>query len=224
VLTFPNGTVAGVLFKVKADSAITRPTRLKRANALTAVILSGLCSAIWALRYPTGAGRWTAGFLAGLLWANGFEYFYHRWLLHAKRGFQARFHLKHHATTGTSDEPEHVNLAGSPAWVAVMFVLNGAVAAGLDGLFRLRMASGVLLAFGLYFVVVEEIHWRIHLRRRLRLPPGLGLAADYHLLHHRRPNARFNVFLPLFDWLLGTAHSDRYQSEEYVQKQAGNIR
>jgi hypothetical protein len=189
------------------DSGVGRSARLKRANALTAIALSGLCSILVAVRYPTGPERWLVGFLAGLLWSNGFEYLYHRYLLHARRGFQARFHLKHHATTDTSEEPEHVNLAASPFWVAVMFLLNGAVAVGLDVFFNLRVASGALMAFGLYFVIVDEIHWRIHLRRRL--PPGLRSAAAYHLLHHSRPDARFNIFLPLFDWLLRTEHSER---------------
>ncbi|HTV55540.1 MAG TPA: sterol desaturase family protein [Terriglobia bacterium] len=189
------------------DLGVSRSARLKRANALTAVAISSVCSTLLALRYPAGPGRWLVGLLAGLLWANGFEYLYHRYLLHAKRGFQARFHLKHHATTDTVEEPEHVNLAASPFWVAVMFLLNGAVAVGLDVLFSLRIVSGALLAFGLYFVLVDEIHWRIHLRGRL--PPGLGSAADYHLMHHNRPDARFNIFLPLFDWLLGTARSER---------------
>lgn len=187
--------------------ALSRSARLKRANALTAITLSSVCSILFVLSYPAGPGRWLIGFLAGLLWSNGFEYLYHRYLLHAKRGFQARFHLKHHATTDTIEEPEHVNLAASPFWVALMFLLNGAVAVGLDVLFGLRIVSGALLAFGVYFVVVDEIHWRIHLRRRL--PPGLRPAAAYHLLHHTRPDARFNIFLPLFDWLLGTARSER---------------
>jgi sterol desaturase/sphingolipid hydroxylase (fatty acid hydroxylase superfamily) len=89
----------------------------------------------------------------------------------------------------------------------MMFLLNGAAALGLDLLFSLRIVSGAVLAFGVYFVVVDDIHWRIHLRRRL--PRGLRSAATYHLLHHSRPDAHFNIFLPLFDWLLGTALSER---------------
>jgi hypothetical protein len=196
---------------VNGNSAVDRSARLKRANALTAIILSSLCSTILAFAYPAGPARWLVGFLVGLLWANAFEYAYHRWLLHAKRGFQARFHLKHHATTDTSEEPEHVNLAASPFWVAVMFLLNGAVATGLDVLFGWRIAPGALLAFGLYFILVDEIHWRIHLRASL--PPGLRSAAAYHLLHHTRPDARFNIFLPLFDTLLGTTRSERAYGE-----------
>jgi hypothetical protein len=115
-LRFPNGivTLPWSSSSSNTDSGVSTSARLKRANALTAITISSVCSALLALRYPAAPGRWLVGFLAGLLWSNGFEYLYHRYLLHAKRGFQARFHLKHHATTDTIEEPEHVNLAASP--------------------------------------------------------------------------------------------------------------
>ena len=37
------------------------------------------------------------------------------------------------------------------------------------------------------------------------LPQGLLRARAYHLAHHARPDARFNIFLPLWDTLLGPA-------------------
>jgi len=36
------------------------------------------------------------------------------------------------------------------------------------------------------------------------LPPGLRSAQQFHLAHHDIPGGRYNVFLPLFDALLGT--------------------
>lgn len=58
------------------------------------------------------------------------------------------------------------------------------------------------MAFAAYYLAAEEMHWRIHLGGWL--PPGLRALREYHLAHHDRPDARFNVFLPLFDWLFGT--------------------
>jgi len=66
----------------------------------------------------------------------------------------------------------------------------------------MRIAPGVFLAFAIYFITVEEVHWRIHLGEWL--PPVLGASRAYHLAHHARPDARFNIFLPLWDTLLGS--------------------
>jgi hypothetical protein len=60
----------------------------------------------------------------------------------------------------------------------------------------------MLVAFAVYFIAVEEIHWRIHLEEWL--PPGLGASRVHHLAHHACPNARFNIFLPLWDMVLGS--------------------
>jgi len=58
-----------------------------------------------------------------------------------------------------------------------------------------------------YLIFTEEIHWQIHMNGWL--PPGLRFARAYHLSHHDIPNRRYNVFLPLFDWLLGSAGRGR---------------
>jgi hypothetical protein len=41
------------------------------------------------------------------------------------------------------------------------------------------------------------------------LPPGLGFARAYHMSHDDIPNARYNVFLPLCDFLLGNSRLPR---------------
>lgn len=58
------------------------------------------------------------GFIVGLLWANAFEYVYHRFLLHLPKTFLAQRHLEHHASVGKPTEAEHVNFGSSPLWVA----------------------------------------------------------------------------------------------------------
>lgn len=71
-----------------------------------------------------------------------------------------------------------------------------------DLLLGLSIAPGVFLAFAVYFITVEEVHWRIHLGEGL--PRMLRASRAYHLAHHTRPDARFNIFLPVWDALLGT--------------------
>jgi hypothetical protein len=138
------------------------------------------------------------GFAAGLLWASLFEYAYHRFLLHLPGTFFARRHLQHHASVGMLTEAEHVNLGSSPIWVVALFAINGLPVVIADLLFGLRTAP----VFTFYFITVEEVHWRIHLGEWL--PPGFRAATAYHLAHHMQPNGRFNIFLPLWDTLLGS--------------------
>jgi sterol desaturase/sphingolipid hydroxylase (fatty acid hydroxylase superfamily) len=72
-----------------------------------------------------------------------------------------------------------------------------------DLLFGFHSAPGVLVAFTAYFLLTEELHWRIHLGESL--PLGLESTRRYHLSHHTRPNSKFNIFLPLWDLVFRTA-------------------
>jgi sterol desaturase/sphingolipid hydroxylase (fatty acid hydroxylase superfamily) len=172
-------------------------------NALTALLCGGLPALVLGIFFPAGIGKWLVGFIVGFLWANAFEYAYHRFLLHLPGTFFAQRHLGHHMSVDTPTEAEHVNLGGSPIWVCLMFAVNGVPVILADLLLGLGIAPGMLVGFSLYFIAVEEVHWRIHLGESL--PQGLGVARSYHLAHHTRPNARFNIFLPLWDRLFGTA-------------------
>jgi hypothetical protein len=184
------------------DIALARSRRVKRNNAVTAIACSVL-PAIWlASIVPLSAAGVLTGFLLGLLWANAFEYAFHRWLLHLPRSFFLREHLRHHSSVGTPAEAEYVNLGGSPIWIALMFLLNGAPVAAADLAFGLGIAPSMLLAFAAYMMVEEEVHWRIHLGT---LPRWLDFARRHHLTHHEVPDSRYNIFFPLFDRLLGTA-------------------
>ena len=78
-----------------------------------------------------------------------------------------------------------------------LFVVNSIPAAVADLVFRFLIAPGMLFAFTIYFIGTEEFHRRIHLGEWL--PPGFRGARGHHLAHHARPNARFNIFLPLWD-------------------------
>jgi hypothetical protein len=184
--------------EIRAE-AVAHGQAIKRANAVTAILCGGLPAIAFGIFSPAALGTW----VVGLLWASLFEYAYHRFLLHLPGTFFARRHLQHHATVGTATEAEHVNLGGAPIWVVAMFAINGAPVVILNALLGLQIAPGMLVAFSVYFLTTEEFHWRIHLGQWL--PPGFRATRAYHLAHHARPDARFNIFLPLLDWMFGTA-------------------
>src|SRR5229473_3012062 len=177
----PEGTTEGgvpvlTVTEIRA-TAIARGRAIKRVNAWTAVLCGGLPAPALGILFPTKLPQWLAGFGVGLLWASLFEYAYHRLLLHLPGTGFARRHLEHHATVETPTEAEHVNFGSSPIWVVALFAI--------------------------YFIIVEEVHWRIHIGEWL--PPVLRASRAYHLAHHARPDTRFNIFLPLWDTLLGPA-------------------
>jgi len=188
---------------ITREVAIARGRALKTMNALTALLCGGVPASVLCFISPPTLGKWLIGLGLGLLWATWFEYAYHRYLLHLPGTFFAKEHLRHHMSVDTPAEAEHLNLGGSPIWVIVLFVVNGLPVTAADLLFKLGLAPGILVAFSLYFITTEEFHWRIHLGEWL--PPGFGGTRAYHLSHHDRPDARFNIFLPLWDILLGSA-------------------
>jgi hypothetical protein len=184
-------------------AAIAHGRTIKRVNALTAILCGAVPAVLVNILFRASLRQWFVGFAAGLLWANFFEYAYHRFLLHLPGTFFAQRHLGHHATVGTPTEAEHVNLGGSPVWVCLMFAVNCIPIIAMALLIPFPIAPGVFIGFTVYFIVTEEFHWRIHLGERL--PMGLRAARRHHMAHHALPNARFNIFLPLWDRLLGTS-------------------
>ncbi|PYT84794.1 MAG: hypothetical protein DMG40_00735 [Acidobacteria bacterium] len=182
--------------------AVARMQKVK--NAMTAILCGAVPAAFLGTRFPTSPWHWLVGFAVGLVWANAFEYFYHRYLLHLPGNYLGRMHELHHASVGTPLEVEHLNLGGTPPLVLAAFVLNGLLVTFFgEVLFKLRISPGIFIAFTVYVILMEEVHWRIHVGGWL--PAWLNFGRDHHLHHHDRPDARYNVFFPLFDWLLGTA-------------------
>ena len=184
-------------------SSLTRARNLKRNNALTALLCGALPALLLSLYLPPAPHQWLLGLAIGLVWANAFEYFYHRFLLHRTRGTLGKGHILHHISSGKENEVEHLTFGESPLYVALLFGSNGGPVALADLLFGFALAPGILLGFTAYFIAVEEIHWRIH--QGGWLPPVLRAARPYHMDHHDIPEGRYNVFFPLFDLLLGTA-------------------
>src|SRR5579872_7618135 len=77
---------------------------LKRNNALTALLCGALPALLLAMYAPPSPRQWLIGLVIGLVWANAFEYFYHRYLLHHTRGTLGKGHILHHITSGRSEE------------------------------------------------------------------------------------------------------------------------
>jgi hypothetical protein len=174
----------------------------KRRNHLAA-LLSGSALALLSRKlFPFTFAEFSIGLLIGLFYANGFEYAFHRMVLHWHRGFFAQQHLRHHSTWRAPDEARYVNFARTPWAVVTLFMVN-AIPVGLaEWVFRVGWACGMFIIFTLYYIAFEEIHWRTHVSGWL--PPWLHFAVRHHLLHHAGAEERFNVFLPVFDWLFGT--------------------
>jgi hypothetical protein len=174
----------------------------KRRNAIAAMCCR-TAPALLINHYSASVASWPywlLGFTAGLIWGNGFEYIYHRWLLHRPRTPLGSGHLEHHSQIGTPEEAEHVALISSPANVVLLFVINGVPAFLAASLMGVRgILCGVFIGWSVYLIATEEIHWRIHMKGWL--PPGLGSARAYHMSHHDVPNSRYNVFLPFFDFV-----------------------
>src|SRR5256884_982886 len=129
-------------------------------NAVTAAFCGVLPALVLIRAYPARWRLLLAGFLIGLVWSNGFEYAYHRWLLHWPKGTLGKGHLLHHSTLGTPYEPEHVTFGSSPLAVAMIFVVNGIPVILLDRVFTLRLAAGVVVGVRRDFIISPEQHLR----------------------------------------------------------------
>jgi hypothetical protein len=176
--------------------------RIKRNNLLAAV-LSGSVLVWISLRFsPHSIAGILFGLVLGFFYANGFEYCLHRFLLHAGRGVFCQQHMVHHATLNSPEAARYVNFSSNPWGVVALFFANATPFLFLQWIFHDGWTAGVFASFAIYYIAFEEIHWRSHMGGWL--PMWLRPAARHHLLHHALDTGRFNVFLPLFDWLAGS--------------------
>ena len=184
--------------EIRAETK-TQGLRTKRNNLLAAV-LSGSALVWISLRFfPHSIAGITGGFALGFLYANGFEYCLHRFILHAGHGFFCEQHMVHHVTLNSPEAARYVNFSRNPWGVVALFFANAAPFLFLQWIFRDGWTAGVSASFAIYYVAFEEIHWRSHMGGWL--PKWLRPAARHHLLHHARDDGRYNVFLPICDWV-----------------------
>jgi hypothetical protein len=186
------------------SAEIARARKVKRRNAITALLIGTILTVLLIRIVPLGRRAFeplhlVAGFLAGVLYANAFEYVLHRFLLHWGAGFLVQRHGLHHDTAGAPEEPRYVNFATSPWVVVLVFILNAVPVWALEFFLRAGLAVGIFAGFTLYFIAYEEIHWRFHLGGWL--PGWMRGAKHHHMLHHGGFEGRYNVFLPIFDWI-----------------------
>lgn len=174
--------------------------RTKRNNLFAAALSGAGLAAISLWFFPHSLARIPGGFLLGFFYANGFEYCLHRFILHGPRGFFRQEHIVHHATLNSPEIARYVNFSRNPWGVVALFLANAAPFLILQWYFRNAWTAGVFVGFAVYYMAFEEIHWRMHMGGWL--PKWLRPAARHHLLHHARESERFNVFLPIFDWVV----------------------
>src|SRR5580700_9001622 len=194
-----------------SDEAIRSETkaqglRIKRKNLLAAASSGAIMTGISLWFFQHSMPGIFGGFVLGFFYANGFEYCLHRFILHGPRGFFREQHIVHHTTLNSPEAARYVNFSSNPWGVVALFFVNAipflVLQWALNNKWHGGWAVGVFASFAIYYIAFEEIHWRTHMGGWL--PKWLKPAARHHLLHHARDTGRFNVFLPLFDWLAGS--------------------
>src|ERR1700722_4770202 len=128
---------------------IARGLRIKRNNAATAVCIGAALALVAARWYPMALTplHLLLGILAGILYANAFEYVLHRFLLHWGEGFLVRRHALHHDSAGTPLEARYVNFATSPWVVVLVFALNAPAVFCFEYLLQIGLGSGMYVGF-----------------------------------------------------------------------------
>ncbi|HEY2645850.1 MAG TPA: hypothetical protein VGI34_02695, partial [Candidatus Acidoferrales bacterium] len=104
-----------------------------------------------------------AGFALGFLYANGFEYCLHRFLLHSGDGIFSQQHMVHHTTLDSPEAPRYVNFSRNPFGVVALFIANAAPFLLLQWIFHTNWTAGMFASFAIYYAAFEEIHWRSHM-------------------------------------------------------------
>src|SRR5712671_5178359 len=124
-----------------ADSVIRAETkaqglRIKRNN-LDAASLSGLTLVFISVKFvaPSRAG-FLFGLLVGFVYANGFEYCLHRFLLHCGRGIFSQQHMVHHSTLKSAEAARYVNFSRNPWGVVALFCANALPFFVLERIFK----------------------------------------------------------------------------------------
>src|SRR5271157_2978526 len=136
----------------------SRGRLMKRINATVSALFVLPALAIIFHWHPSLL-NWLISFPLALLWANWFEYAYHRWADHTPGLYFEKKHRRHHAAPYNED---HHNLGDNPLTTIGMFAFNWLPVLFVDMWLKIGFSAPVLLAFVLYVIVMEEAHWRIH--------------------------------------------------------------
>ena len=156
------------------------------------------------------------GFVVVFLYANLFEYAFHRWLMHRLHRYVSQpyeTHVRLHHRIFRGDQRYHVLRAEHRS--VILFAWWGApVIVGLHApvLWGVQAAGGWpffwpgLAALSLYYGLYEYLHWCMHnpARRRIERTRLFRYLDANHRLHHACWRINFNVVCPLADIAFGT--------------------
>lgn len=160
-----------------------------------------------------GAG---AGFLLFFLYANLFEYVFHRWIMHRRwrlLPYPWEVHtLLHHEVFGGNatyrvQGEKHRDAILFEWWQApLLLAVHAPLVWGAQIASGLPLFWGGMGALATYYALYEYLHWCMH------NPAGRWLEGTrlfqhldaHHRLHHGTWRINFNVVFPLADLLFGT--------------------
>jgi len=100
--------------------------RIKRNNLLAATLSGAFLVWISLRLFPHSITGILGGFALGFFYANGFEYFLHRFILHSGRGIFGQQHMVHHTTLNSPEAARYVNFSSNPWGVVALFLANAA--------------------------------------------------------------------------------------------------
>ncbi|QIC68416.1 sterol desaturase family protein [Acinetobacter schindleri] len=151
------------------------------------------------------------GFLAGLVIANGFEWFAHKYILHGiPRKGQARYspvpqsmrsHWEHHREVRKTAFSDHGYVEGWQNWRTRNEIGSLVVVASVFGLVFYPVSKGMSLAVLYSACNYYYVHRRAHLE-----PEWAKRKIPWHYDHHMNSNqdANWCVTRPWFDYVMGT--------------------
>ena len=151
------------------------------------------------------------GFVAGLVVANGFEWFAHKYILHGiHRKGQSRFspvpqsmrsHWEHHREVRKTTFHDHGYVEGLENWRTRNEIGSLAVVATVFGVGFYPFSKGMSVAAIYSACNYYYIHRRAHLE-----PEWAMKKIPWHYDHHMNSNqdANWCVTKPWFDYVLGT--------------------
>ncbi len=160
---------------------------------------------------------------ATMLFANVFEWFLHREVMHKPRpglmGIYRRHTLAHHVFF-TQHEPCHdttkdYRIVFFPPYALLAFlVMASAAGAVLAALWSTNAAWLLVAASAGMYLNYEFFHWCCHVRddRLIRHMPFVNTIRRHHIAHHDTAimmTRNMNLTYPVADWLFGTSDLDR---------------
>jgi len=160
---------------------------------------------------------------AGFMFANIFEWWIHRYVMHRPvKGFMGiykRHTLAHHQffTDGepTIDTAKDFRITFFPPYALVVFICMTAVgAAVVNAVWSANAAWLLTCTTTAIYLNYELFHWCCHVKddRFVKRIPFVNTIRRHHIAHHNQSimmARNMNLTYPIADWLFGTSDLDR---------------